>query len=118
MEALLNKPKYYPVTLIIDGNHALCRSIYQPSYRELSTSRGMPTGGIYGFCSILKGLANKLGASSVVVVFDGGHSKRRIDIYGDYKKRETDEEVHEDTGMTTAQYFSISSPGSRLSWIN
>lgn len=112
MEALLNKPKYDPVTLIIDGNHALCRSIYQPSYRELSTSRGMPTGGIYGFCSILKGLANKLGASSVVVVFDGGHSKRRIDIYGDYKKREPDEEVHEDTGMTTAQYFQH-----QFSWI-
>jgi len=99
------KPNYDPITLIVDGNHALHRALHQSNYRELSNSQGMPTGVIYGFCSILKGLVNKLGASSVIVAFDGGHSKRRMDLYEDYKKREPDEEVHEDTGMTQAQYF-------------
>lgn len=99
------KPNYEPITLIVDGNHALHRAMHQSSYRELSNSRGMPTGMIYGFCSILKGIVNKLGASSVIVVFDGGHSKRRMSLYEDYKKREPDEEVHPDTGMTQAQYF-------------
>lgn len=100
-----NKPNYEPTTIILDGNHALCRCLYQPSYRELSNSQGMPTGAVYGFCSVLNGLTKKLGASSLIVAFDGGHSKRRVDIYEDYKKREPDEEVKEDTGMTHGQYF-------------
>lgn len=112
MSVTLNKPKYDPVTILLDGNHTLCRCLYQPSYRELSNSSGMPTGAVYGFFSVLKGLTAKLGASSVVVVFDGGHSKRRVDIYEDYKKREPDEEVHEDTGMTSSQYFKH-----QFSWI-
>lgn len=99
------KPNYDPITLIIDGNHTLHRALHQSNYRELSNSQGMPTGIVYGFCSILKGIVNKLGASSVIVAFDGGHSKRRMDLYEDYKKREPDEEVHPDTGMTQAQYF-------------
>lgn len=99
------KPNYDPITLIIDGNHTLHRALHQSNYRELSNSKGMPTGIVYGFCSILKGIVNKLGASSVIVAFDGGHSKRRMDLYEDYKKREPDEEVHPDTGMTQAQYF-------------
>lgn len=99
------KPNYDPITLIIDGNHTLHRALHQANYRELSNSQGMPTGIVYGFCSILKGIVHKLGASSVIVAFDGGHSKRRMDLYEDYKKREPDEEVHPDTGMTQAQYF-------------
>lgn len=99
------KPNYEPVTLIIDGNHALHRALHQSNYRELSNSRGMPTGVVYGFCSILRGIVNKLNASSVIVAFDGGHSKRRTDLYEDYKKREPDTEVHPDTGMTQIQYF-------------
>lgn len=107
-----NKPVYEPTTILIDGNHALCRSLYQPSYRELSNSQGMPTGGIYGFYSILKGLSRKFGANSIVVLFDGGHSVRRTLLYEDYKKRDKEDDVQEDTGMTHGDYFSH-----QLSWI-
>lgn len=100
-----NKPSYESTSLIVDGAHALRRSMYQPSYRELSTSSGMPTGAIYGVCRILCSLQNKFGATSIVMSLEGGHSERRQSLYPDYKKRDGVDEVQSDTGMTDFEYY-------------
>lgn len=99
------KPKYENTTLIVDGAHALRRSMYQSNYRELSNSRGMPTGAVYGFCKILCSLKRNFAANSLVVTLEGGHSKRRQSIYEDYKKRDGVDEVSQDVGMTDLDYY-------------
>lgn len=100
------KPKYESTVLIVDGAHALRRSMYQPSYRELSTAQGMPTGAVFGVCKILCSLKHNFPANSIVVTLEGGHSKRRMGLYEDYKHRSGDtDEIQEDTGMTDFQYY-------------
>jgi len=99
------KPSIERMTLIVDGAHSLRRAMYQQSYRELSNSRGMPTGAIYGFCKILCSLRRNFEATSIVVSLEGGHSQRRQSLYEDYKKRDGVDEVSKDVGMTDLDYY-------------
>lgn len=102
-----------PTVLLIDGAHALRRAMYQQNLRELSNSRGMPTGAIYGFLNIIKGAVTSMSANSLVVCWEGGHSERRLNVYDQYKHREYDEEPERDAhGMTDYEYYSH-----QLSWI-
>lgn len=99
-------------TLFIDGAHTLRRSMYITSLRELSTSRGMPSGGVYGFMNSLAGACANLGATSVIVCWEGGHSERRKTLYEGYKVRDTIDEVLDLHGMTDYEYYRH-----QMSWI-
>lgn len=102
-----------PTILLIDGAHALRRSMYAQNLRELSNSQGMPTGAIYGFMNIIKAAVTSMSASSLVVCWEGGHSKRRLEVYDQYKHREYEEEPERDiNGYTDYEYYCH-----QLSWI-
>lgn len=102
-----------PTVLLIDGAHALRRSMYASNLRELSNSQGMPTGAIYGFMNILRAAVTSMSANSLVVCWEGGHSERRLSVYDDYKKREYEEEPERDVnGYTDYEYYCH-----QLSWV-
>lgn len=102
-----------PTVLLIDGAHALRRSMYSPNLRELSNAQGTPTGGVYGFLNTLKSAVSNMNANSLVVCWEGGHSERRKEVYGDYKKRDqSKEEERDEHGMTDYEYYVH-----QLSWI-
>lgn len=102
-----------PTVLLIDGAHALRRSMYASNLRELSNSQGMPTGAIYGFLNILKASVTSMSASSLVVCWEGGHSERRLKVYDQYKHREVEDEPGRDVnGYTDYEYYNH-----QLSWI-
>lgn len=71
--------------LIIDGSHCLHRSISEPHLWEMKNANGERTGGIFGTLNTI------LKESSIynyfpVVIFDGHLSKRRLEIYENYKR--------------------------------
>lgn len=102
-----------PTVLLIDGAHALRRSMYAQNLRELSNSQGMPTGAIYGFLNILKAAVTSMSASALVVCWEGGHSQRRLQVYDQYKHRDYEEEPERDVnGYTDYEYYCH-----QLSWV-
>lgn len=102
-----------PTVLLIDGAHALRRSMYAQNLRELSNSQGMPTGAIYGFLNILKSAVTSMSANSIVVCWEGGHSERRLQVYGQYKHREYEDDPERDVhGYTDYEYYKH-----QLSWV-
>lgn len=90
---------------IFDGHYLLHRVMHVPHLRMLATKDGKPTGGSFGF---IKSLRSTVGAFSeirrCVVVFDGGHSKRRKSLYEGYKNRKSSTEVDPD-GLSYSQKF-------------
>lgn len=106
-------PNYRATTLFLDGAHTLRRSMYIDSIRELSTSKGVPSGGVFGFMKSLLAACNTLSASSIVVCLEGGHSPRRKALFEGYKVREPVEVEERDMhGMTDYEYYRH-----QLSWI-
>lgn len=102
-----------PTVLLIDGAHALRRSMYANNLRDLSNSRGMPTGAIYGFLNILKAAVTSMSANTLVVCWEGGHSERRMQVYDQYKKRDDTKEPEKDVnGYTDYEYYRH-----QLSWV-
>lgn len=71
--------------MIFDGSYALHRSLSVPNNFEMINSKGKRTGGIFG---VLRTIQKELKDYNYfpIVVFDGGLSKRRLDIYPNYKK--------------------------------
>ena len=69
--------------LIIDGSSYLYRAFYASG--GLTTSKGFPTGAIFGVTSMLKGLWNRNKANYVAVVFDPRGPTIRNDWYEQYK---------------------------------
>lgn len=83
--------------LVIDGNNMLWRIIRSKGFPELQTSLGQSTGGIFGFLRSVRMLLNEYQPASVVVVFDGGISKRRRKLNPAYKQHVSKtKEDHED----------------------
>lgn len=72
--------------LLIDGNNMLHRAYYK--FQNLKNAKGVLTGVIYGFPYILRGLISLHKPQKVIVVFDGGRSKRRLEILPEYKQRD------------------------------
>ena len=106
-------PKDEPLVLLCDGAHMLRRNMYAGNLRELTNSRGMPTGAIYGFMNSIKAAVTSMSASSIVVCWEGGHSKRRLEVYDQYKYREYEAEPEKDiNGYTDYEYYKH-----QLSWI-
>lgn len=71
--------------LIFDGSYALHRALSVPNNFEMMNTKGKRTGGIFG---VLRTIQKELKNYNYfpIVVFDGGLSKRRLDIYPNYKR--------------------------------
>lgn len=71
--------------LIFDGSYALHRALSVPNNWDMINSKGKRTGGIFG---VLRTIQKELKDYNFfpVVVFDGGLSKRRLEIYPNYKR--------------------------------
>ena len=77
--------KYLNKVMIVDGSYVLHRSLHTPGFQELQTSTGMKSGGVYGALKILQSEIRKFPGYFPIFCFDKGLSKRRTDLYPDYK---------------------------------
>ena len=77
--------------MIFDGAHCLHRNLAVPNNWNMTTSKGFRTGGIFG---VLRTILKEASVYNYypVVVFDKGLSKRRLDIYPNYKHTEEKKE--------------------------
>jgi len=76
--------------LLADGNHLASRCRHA-KVNELMTKDGRSSGVIFGFLRGLSHAGNQVGVSpdDITVVWDGGHSQGRKDIYPAYKANRT-----------------------------
>ena len=72
--------------VIFDGNHLAYRAFYK--FGNLKTIDGTKTGVIFGMPYIAESLIRRLSPTKVVVTFDGGRHKSRLELWPDYKKRD------------------------------
>lgn len=71
-------------TLIFDGSHALHRNLSVPNNWEMTNNEGQRTGGIFG---VLRTINKEITTYNYtpIVVFDGGLSQRRLELFPNYK---------------------------------
>jgi len=72
--------------LIIDGDNMLYRAYFK--FGQLTSKAGEPSGIIFGFPYMLRGLLTRIKPALVSVAFDGGRDKARTNILPGYKIRE------------------------------
>lgn len=72
------------VTLLVDGNNCLVRSIKAMERTNLS-SHGVPTGAVLTFINMLSRYVKEVEPTHVVVCWDGGVSTFRRSIFSGYK---------------------------------
>lgn len=72
-------------TLIVDGSYLMYRAYHQKAARTLSSSKGLWTGGAYVFLKSLKYALEMTHPGKLVVVWDGSKSRRRMQLYPEYK---------------------------------
>ena len=77
--------KYLNKVMIVDGSYFLHRALNTPGLQELTTSTGMKTGGVFGALRILQSEIKKFPGYFPIFCFDKGLSKRRVELYPDYK---------------------------------
>ena len=71
--------------LVLDGNHALHRTLRLDSFNTMYNQKGDLTGGVLGVIKILKNVIDKFKPDKCIYVWDGSLSKRRLDFYPEYK---------------------------------
>lgn len=71
------------MNLIIDGNNLAMRAHFKLPY--LKSNKGQHTGLIHGFLVSLLCLIRDHKPDNVIVVFDGGRAKWRMELYPEYK---------------------------------
>ncbi len=93
--------------LLVDGNHLASRSRHAKS-KHLCTSGGKPSAVVYGFFSGLAWVKNQLGMSpqQVIVFWDGGRSRKRMELYPDYKAGRTSANPTPEELADQAAYYS------------
>ncbi|MGB5519798.1 MAG: DNA polymerase I [Gammaproteobacteria bacterium] len=74
-----------PPVILVDGSSYLYRAFHQPQLQRLSTSKGMPTGAIFGVINMLRKLREQYKPEYMAVVFDARGKTFRHDIYEEYK---------------------------------
>ena len=77
---ILNSPKKL---FIVDGHAYAYRAFY--AIRQLSSPDGQPTNAIYGFIRMFNKMRTVLQPTHVMVVWDGGLSKERMEALPSYK---------------------------------
>lgn len=75
------------LTLLLDGNFFLHRSLNVPDLASMFTEGGVCCGGVLGFLKSMGKTISAYPANKVVVIWDGGLSARRREIAPDYKKK-------------------------------
>lgn len=101
--------KMTPNIMLVDTSFMLRRAQYQTATKSLATSTGVPTGGVYSLLQSMLTVLNSFMCSTVIFCFDHGHSKRRLEVYPEYKDRgpvdEDEEEERNEFGMTDYEFF-------------
>lgn len=90
--------------LLIDGNYLTHRTLYK--LFNFKTTTGIYTGGIFGFFNSLSSLISE-GYRKIVVVFDGGHSKRRKEFFPEYKKKDYPKPEPGEANIGEILYYSM-----------
>ena len=93
--------------LIFDGGHCLHRNLCEPHLWEMKNIKGERTGGIYGTLQTILKESSSFNYFPVVV-FDGHLSKRRLDIFPNYK-RTLDKQLllENEQNLTEQQQFEL-----------
>ena len=68
--------------LIIDCNNLYYRANYVTNLRD---RKGKRISGIFNTMKMLQGLIKKFQPSNLIIVWDGGRSKERLEVYSEYK---------------------------------
>jgi DNA polymerase-1 len=74
-----------PPIILVDGSSYLYRAFHQPQLQRLSTSKGMPTGAIFGVINMLRKLREAYQPEYMAVVFDAKGKTFRHELYKEYK---------------------------------
>lgn len=69
--------------IIIDGSNYIYRAFY--SHKDFKTSKGMPTGAIYGFIKSMQSITKNNPHADIIVVFDTKGSSFRSNVDDEYK---------------------------------
>ncbi|MCX7964383.1 MAG: DNA polymerase I [Candidatus Sumerlaea chitinivorans] len=72
-----------PVLYIVDGHSQVFKAYH--AIQQLSTSTGIPTNAVFGFCQILHALLRKHNPEYLAVAFDTGAPTFRHEAYAAYK---------------------------------
>lgn len=79
--------------LIIDGNNLLFRAFFVSG---LTDKKGRRTSGIFGTMKMIPVLLRKFNPSNVIICWDLGKSKARLQLYPEYKKQREEKRKPED----------------------
>lgn len=74
-------------TLIIDGNNLIHRAYHK--FKSMRNDKGQNTSAIFGFPYLLCALIKLHKPTNVIVAFDGGRDKRRMEVLPTYKQRKS-----------------------------
>ncbi len=74
--------------LLIDGHYYAYRSFH--AIRNLTNSRGEPTGAIYGFVKTLRRMIKDIRPDYAAVIWDMGLPERRVKLQPQYKQQRTE----------------------------
>lgn len=91
--------------LIVDVSFMLRRAQHVDELHNMATTTNIPTGGLYSLCSSIVETARTFACDSLVLCFDHGHSKRRMEVYDSYKDKGPAEQETDEFGMTPYQWF-------------
>lgn len=98
----MNYNTVFDRVLIYDGSHALHRALSVPNNWEMMTTTGIRTGGVFG---TLRTIQKELNTYNYfpIVVFDGSLSKRRLELYPNYKRTLDKQALNESTEPKTEE---------------
>lgn len=78
--------KFLNNVLLIDGSYMIQRAMNSVELRDLQTRSGMASGGFYGFVRMMNKVIRKHIGHYPILLWDQGHSPRRLDLYPNYKR--------------------------------
>lgn len=95
--------------LVVDGTNLFHRAFhglrnYVDESKNLSTSEGVGTWGVYGFINTLSSLVRRFEPTHVLIAFDDGKSTRRLQIYPEYKSNRKTSKEPVDVNLVSELY--------------
>jgi DNA polymerase-1 len=71
--------------LLVDGHNCFIRAYSGLAKQDFRNSDGIATWGVYGFLNTLTAMTRRYQPSHVLIAFDKGKSKKRLELYPQYK---------------------------------
>jgi len=71
--------------LLVDGHNVFIRAYSGLARQDFRNSDGIATWGVYGFLNTLTAMTRRYQPSHVLITFDKGKSKKRLELYPQYK---------------------------------